>query len=141
MQLKYANLNLNTFCGIYFLPLYVVCIQRTAWHRMVVVAAASLQWHLAVHHGCATDSAPLITSGIGGAKRSADTIRASTSLDGQSSNSDSGRSPNDTAGSSLSLLDKYTFRETIKKMLEEDHLPELPDFLDGIGLGNRLEVG
>ena len=39
-----------------------------------------------------------------------------------------------------SLLEKYTFRETVRTVIEEDQLPELPDFLESIGLGNRLEV-
>lgn len=41
---------------------------------------------------------------------------------------------------SASLLEKYTFRETVRTVIEEDHLPELPDFLEEIGLGDKLEV-
>lgn len=40
----------------------------------------------------------------------------------------------------LSLLDKYTFRETVRTVIEEDQLPELPDFLESINLGDKLEV-
>ena len=38
------------------------------------------------------------------------------------------------------LLDRYTFLETVRTEIEEDRLPELPDFLESIGLGHRLEV-
>lgn len=44
------------------------------------------------------------------------------------------------AAAGESLLEKYTFRETIKTVIEEEHLPELPQFLENIGLGDRLEV-
>lgn len=44
------------------------------------------------------------------------------------------------AAGSESLLEKYKFRETIKTVIEEEHLPELPQFLESIGLGDRLEV-
>lgn len=50
---------------------------------------------------------------------------------------DSGGSRDST---SVSLLEKYTFRETVKTVIEEDQLPELPDFLETIGLGDRLDV-
>lgn len=39
-----------------------------------------------------------------------------------------------------SLLEKYTFRETVKTVIEEEHLPELPAFLEAIGLGEKLDV-
>lgn len=39
-----------------------------------------------------------------------------------------------------SLLEKYTFLETVRTVVEEEHLPELGDFLEQIGLANRLEV-
>jgi len=39
-----------------------------------------------------------------------------------------------------SLLEKYTFRETVRTVIEEDQLPELPDFLKSIDLDNRVEV-
>lgn len=41
---------------------------------------------------------------------------------------------------SVSLLEKYTYRETVRTVIEEDQLPELPDFLETIGLGDRLNV-
>ncbi|CAM9823928.1 unnamed protein product, partial [Laminaria digitata] len=37
------------------------------------------------------------------------------------------------------LLDKYTFVETVRTVIEEDQLPELPEFLESIGLGHKLE--
>lgn len=40
----------------------------------------------------------------------------------------------------VSLLDKYTYRETVRTVIEEDDLPELPDFLESINLGDRLDV-
>lgn len=40
----------------------------------------------------------------------------------------------------MSLLEKYTFRETVRTVIEEDDLPELPDFLESIDLGDRLDV-
>lgn len=46
-----------------------------------------------------------------------------------------GRSPGP-----VSLLEKYTFRETVRTVIEEDELPELSDFLESISLGDRLEV-
>lgn len=39
-----------------------------------------------------------------------------------------------------SLLEKYTFRETVKTVIEEKQLPELPAFLESIGLGGKLDV-
>lgn len=54
-----------------------------------------------------------------------------------------GGSPGSAAGrssGSASLLEKYTFRETVRTVIEEDQLPELPDFLEEIGLGDKLEV-
>lgn len=40
-----------------------------------------------------------------------------------------------------SLLEKYTFRETIKTgLIEAEHLRELPEFLEGIGLREKLDV-
>ncbi|CAM9103839.1 unnamed protein product [Ectocarpus sp. 6 AP-2014] len=53
-----------------------------------------------------------------------------------------GGSPGSAAGrssGSASLLEKYTFRETVRTVIEEDQLPELPDFLEEIGLGDKLE--
>ncbi|CAM9216823.1 unnamed protein product [Ectocarpus sp. 13 AM-2016] len=53
-----------------------------------------------------------------------------------------GGSPRSAAGrssGSASLLEKYTFRETVRTVIEEDQLPELPDFLGEIGLGDKLE--
>lgn len=52
---------------------------------------------------------------------------------GVNNNSDSRPGP-------VSLLEKYTFRETVRTMIEEDDLPELPDFLESINLGDRLDV-
>lgn len=47
---------------------------------------------------------------------------------------------NDHRSGPMSLLEKYTFRETVRTVIEEDDLPELPDFLESINLGGRLEV-
>lgn len=44
------------------------------------------------------------------------------------------------AAGSESLMEKYKFREAIKTVIEEEHLPELQQFLENIGLGDRLEV-
>lgn len=45
-----------------------------------------------------------------------------------------------TGSGSTPLLNKYTYRETVRTVIEEDQLPELPAFLEGIGLGDRIEV-
>lgn len=46
----------------------------------------------------------------------------------------------DAEGSGSSLLEKYTFRETVKTVIDEDNLPELPAFLEALGLGGKLNV-
>ncbi|CAM9587726.1 unnamed protein product [Discosporangium mesarthrocarpum] len=38
-----------------------------------------------------------------------------------------------------SLMEKYTYQETVKTVLEEDNLPDLPDMLEDLGLRHRLE--
>lgn len=40
----------------------------------------------------------------------------------------------------MSLLKKYTLREIVRTVIEEEDLPELPDFLESINLGDKLEV-
>ena len=47
--------------------------------------------------------------------------------------------PNDERRNS-SLLEKYLYRETVRREIEEEHLPELPEFLESIGLQHRLQV-
>lgn len=70
------------------------------------------------------------------------TVAASFSTDHGGSGGDRRvESPgNSSKGDSYSLLNKYTFRETVKTVVEEEHLPELPEFLEAIGLRGRLEV-
>ncbi|CAM9188216.1 unnamed protein product [Ascophyllum nodosum] len=46
--------------------------------------------------------------------------------------------PNDERRNS-SLLEKYLYRETVRREIEEEHLPELPEFLESIGLQHRLQ--
>lgn len=38
------------------------------------------------------------------------------------------------------LLEKYTYHEKIKTVIDEDQLPELPHLLEEIGLGDRLQA-
>lgn len=72
-------------------------------------------------------------------------VQVTASLHGQGGDSSrSGENLVEGGGRSRSrtpLLDKYTFRETVRTVIEEDQLPELPEFLESIGLGHRLEVG
>lgn len=39
-----------------------------------------------------------------------------------------------------SIVEKYTYRETVKTVIDENHLPELPELLQDIGLGERVAV-
>lgn len=43
-------------------------------------------------------------------------------------------------GSGSSLLEKYTSRETVKTVIDEENLPELPVFLEVLGLEGKLDV-
>ena len=76
-----------------------------------------------------THTAATITSGAG----SITETYPSDESDGSKNNSGSKSGP-------VSLLEKYTFRETVRTVIEEDDLPELPDFLESIDLGDRLDV-
>lgn len=38
------------------------------------------------------------------------------------------------------LLEKYVYHETIRTDISEEHLPELGEFLESVGLQDKLEV-
>lgn len=65
---------------------------------------------------------------------------AGSIIEAHLSDDDAGNNNGGSRSGPVSLLEKYTFRETVRTVIDEDSLPELPDFLESINLGDRLEV-
>ncbi|CAM9697356.1 unnamed protein product [Ectocarpus fasciculatus] len=103
---------------------------RRAWLPMTLAAAFLRRGH----------SGALAHSTAGGARTAVQDHAAGRRFDERvGPTGGSSGITDDTSSGSTSLLQKYTFRETVRTVIEEDQLPELPDFLKDIGLGDRLE--
>ena len=123
-----------TFAQIYYgAPIVSLAAASTA-------AAAAI---VGLDGNLITNAAAAVSAMDGPATADAEQVTASASLgkqggDSLSSGEDlvegSGRRP------PTPLLDKYTFVEHVRTVVEEDQLPDLPNFLESIGLGHRLEV-
>eukprot|EP00904_Undaria_pinnatifida_P006761 jgi/Undpi1/3214/HiC_scaffold_15.g06588.m1 len=122
-----------TFAQIYYrAPIVSLAAASTA-------AAAAI---VGLDGNLITNAAAAVSTMDGPATADAEQVTASASLgkqggDSLSSGEDlvegSGRRP------PTPLLDKYTFVEHVRTVVEEDQLPDLPNFLESIGLGHRLE--
>lgn len=117
-----------------FCTFYVACLR-------VMMIAALPQWHHAEHLVPDADTTTIVSSVREGAAGIVTNAQGSHELhqQGEAHVIGSGGS-NDGDRFRSSLLEKYTFRETIRTVIEEDQLPDLPEFLDSIGLGGKLEV-